>query len=66
MADSSQVYEVAQPFRPVDDAKIQANNRLFYKQLEGHYTNLKTFNLMTKADINWAITLIRNKDAYSF
>ncbi len=50
VAESSQVYEVDQPFKPiirVDDAKVQAHKRLFYEQLEGHYSNLKTFNLMT-------------------
>jgi hypothetical protein len=54
VADSSQVYEADQPFRPivrVDDAKVRAHKRLFYEQLEGHYTNLKTFKLMTRADI---------------
>jgi hypothetical protein len=50
VAESSQVYEADQPFRPiirVDDAKVQAHERLFYEQLEGHYSNLKMFNLMT-------------------
>jgi hypothetical protein len=39
VADSSQVYEADQPFRPVirvDNAKVQAHKRLFYEQLEGH------------------------------
>jgi hypothetical protein len=69
VAERSQVYEADQPFRPiirVDDAKVQAHKRLFYEQLEGHYFNLKTFSLMTRRDINAAITLIRNKDAYQY
>ncbi len=69
VAESSQVYEADQPFRPnirVDDAKVQAHKRLFYEQLEGDYSNLKTFNLMTWGDINAAIALIRNKDAYQY
>ena len=67
VADSSQVYVADQPFRSikrVDDAKVQAHKRLFHEQLEGHYTNLEIFNLMTQTDINAVITLIRNKDAY--
>ncbi len=50
VAESSQVYEADEPFRPiirVDDAKVQAHKWLFYEQLEGHYSNIKTFNLMT-------------------
>ncbi len=50
VAESSQVYEADQPFRPiirVDDSKVQAHKKLFYEQLEGHYSNMKTFNLMT-------------------
>ncbi len=49
VAESSQVYEADQPFRPivsVDDPKVQAPKRLFYEQLEGHCSTLKTFNLM--------------------
>jgi hypothetical protein len=69
VAESSQVYEADQPFRPIvraDDAKLQAHKKLFYEQLEGHYSNMKTFNLMTRGDINAAINLIRNKDAYQY
>jgi hypothetical protein len=50
----------------VDDAKAQAHKSLFYEQLEGHYTNLKTFNLMTRANINAAITLNQYKSAHHY
>jgi hypothetical protein len=65
-AQISQVYEADEPFRPiitVDDAKVQAHKWLFYEQLEGHYSNIKTFNLMTWAGIYATITIIRNKDS---
>jgi hypothetical protein len=50
----------------VDDTKVQAHKKLFYEQLEGHHNNLKTFSLMTRSDIDAAISLIRNKAEYQY